>query len=90
MASLFFSPRDKAEFAARFKHMRLVAPVFLAPLLAGIGLLLLRFSPGLAASIFAFGVLALGCTRLVTIRLGCPHCQQQHACPAGRQRLPSR
>jgi hypothetical protein len=86
IASLLFSPQDKSEFSARFRHMRLAAPVFLAPLLAGVVLLFVRFSPGLAVSILAFGILALGCTRLVTKRLGCPHCQQQHVCPACQHR----
>ena len=81
LAALLFAPRDQAEFARRFRSMRLAAPVFLAPLLAGIVLLPLRFSWRLAAATVVFGVLALGCTRLVTKRLGCPRCRQRHVCP---------
>ncbi len=86
IASLLFAPRDQAEFATRFRQMRLAAVVFLAPLLAGIIMLLARFSFGLVVLTLAFGILALGCTRLVTKRLGCPHCQQQHVCPACQRR----
>jgi hypothetical protein len=82
IASLLFSPRSQAEFASRFRSMRLAAPIFLAPLLAGIVMLFVRFSPRLAACTLAFGILALGCTRLVTKRLGCPRCRQRHVCPA--------
>ena len=85
IASLLFSPRDPAGFTARFRYMRLAAPVFLAPLLAGLVLLFLRFSPGLAVATVLFGMLALGVTRLITTRLGCPRCQQRHVCPACRR-----
>lgn len=86
IASLIFSPRDNSEFPKRFRHMRLAAPVFLAPLLAGLVLLPFRFSPTLAVSTLGFGIIALGCTRLVTKRLGCRHCQQQRVCPACQHR----
>ncbi len=82
VASLFFASRPQSDFASRFRNMRLAAPVFLAPLLVGGVLLLFRFSVALAGSTVLFGILALGVTRFVTTRLGCPHCQQRHVCPA--------
>ena len=82
IASLLFASRPQAGFASRFRYMRLAAPVFVVPLLAGGVLLVLRFPPILAVSTVLFGILALGATRFVTTRLGCPHCQQRHVCPA--------
>jgi hypothetical protein len=81
IAGLLFSPRDRAEFAVRFRHMRLAAPVFLAPLVGGITMAIVRPSFILAANTIGFGILALGCARLVTQRLGCPRCKQQSICP---------
>ena len=82
IASLLFSPRPQAGFPSRFQYMRLAAPVFLAPLLAGGLLLVLRFSLARVVLTVLFGILALGVTRFVTTRLGCPRCQQRHICPA--------
>jgi hypothetical protein len=89
IASLLFSPRPQDGFPSRFRYMRLAAPVFLAPLLAGGALLFLRLSLTLAGSTVLFGLLALGVTRFVTTRLGCPRCQQRHVCPAYQRTSPS-
>ncbi len=80
--------RDSATFAARFRHMRLVGPVFTLPLLAGLVALPLRFEWRLALLTVAFGVVGLGLTRVVTLRLGCARCAQSATCPArgGRHR----
>ena len=88
IASWLFASRPQTGFGAAFRHMRLAAPVFLVPLLSGIVLLVLRFSLALAVSTVLFGVLALGVTRFITTRLGCPSCQQRHVCPA-HQRVTS-
>jgi hypothetical protein len=82
LAARLFAPRDPGGFAARFRHMRLAGPVFTAPLLAGLVALPLRFSWSLAFLTAAFGVIALGITRLVTTRLGCARCAQRQVCPA--------
>lgn len=74
--------RDPGTFAARFRRMRLVGPVFTAPLLAGLIALPFRFDWRLALLTAAFGVVALGLTRVVTRRLGCARCAQSGACPA--------
>jgi hypothetical protein len=82
IAGLLYSPRPQGSFPSRFRYMRLAAPVFLAPLLAGGLLLLLRFSLAHVVLTVLFGILALGVTRFVTTRLGCPRCQQRHICTA--------
>lgn len=84
LAALLFSKRDTGLFNSCFKSMRLAAPVFLAPLIAGLVLSVLRFSWEPVAMTVGFGILALGCTRMVTKRLGCPHCKQKPVCPACR------
>lgn len=79
--------RDPAAFAARFRHVRLVGPVFTLPLLAGLVALPLHFGWTLALLTAAFGMVALGLTRVVTRRLGCARCAQRDGCPAcGRRR----
>ena len=80
--------RDPAAFVARFRHVRLVGPVFTLPLLAGLVALPFRFEWRLALLTAAFGVVALGLTRVVTRRLGCARCAQRGICPAcgGRAR----
>ncbi len=87
LASLLYSSRPQAYFPSRFRYMRIAAPVFLIPLLAGSALLVFRFSLALAIATVLFGILALGVTRFITTRLGCPRCQQRHICPA-HQRTP--
>jgi hypothetical protein len=82
LAALLFSKRATEPFGEYFKCMRFAAPVFLAPIIAGLSLFVLRFSWERVGLTFAFGVLALGCTRIVTVRLGCPHCRQRPVCPA--------
>jgi len=82
IAALLFSPRDPSGFEASFRWMRLAAPVFLAPLVAGLPLLAIEFSVARLVLLAAFAVIALGLTRLVTKRLGCAHCRQRAACPA--------
>ena len=84
LAALLFSKRDTELFSSCFKNMRFAAPVFLAPLVTGLILSFLHFSWGCVASTIGFGILALGCTRMVTKRLGCPHCGQKPICPACR------
>ena len=82
IASWLFAARPQTSFRSAFRHMRLAAPVFLVPLIAGGVLLVLRFSLTLAVATILFGILALGVTRFITTRLGCPHCQQRNVCPA--------
>jgi hypothetical protein len=84
LAALLFSRRNTELFNSCFKGMRLAAPVFLAPLVAALILSFLRFSWGHVALTVGFGILALGCTRMVTKGLGCPHCKQRQVCPACR------
>jgi hypothetical protein len=84
LAALLFSKRDTELFKSCFKGMRLAAPVFLAPLIAALVLSFLHFSWGRAALAIGFGILALGCARMVTKGLGCPHCRQKSVCPACR------
>jgi hypothetical protein len=84
LAALLFSRRDTALFTLSFKCMRFAAPVFLAPLAAALILSFLHFSWGRVALTLGFGTLALWCTRVVTRRLGCPHCKQKSVCPACR------
>ena len=82
IASLLFTKSDQTTFSAHFRSMTLAAPVFLAPLIAGLALTLIRFSWQILGTTLVFGVLALWCSRMVTLRLGCPHCKQQPICPA--------
>ena len=89
IAALLFSPRDQREFPARFRYMRLAAPVFLFPVLAGAVLSVIRLSGTLAFSTLLFGVIALGFTRLVTTRLGCTRCEQRSVCPACHRTAPA-
>lgn len=88
LAALLFPKRDTGRFGERFKCMRFAAPVSLAPLIAGIAQLVLRFSWERAALTIVFGILALGCTGLVTLRLVCPHCAQRSICPGARKARP--
>jgi len=81
ISALFFPKRDTNLFSSYFKYMRLAAPVFLAPLIAGIILFFFHFSPELVILTIAFGITALWCTRIVTLKHGCPHCNQQSVCP---------
>ena len=82
LAALLFSKRNTELFGVSFKCMRVAAPVFLAPIIAGMSLSIHRFSWERLGLTIAFGILALGCTRIVTMRLGCPHCNQRSLCPA--------
>lgn len=82
IAGLLFSRRDASSFGSYFKYNRFAAPVFLAPLVVGLILCVFRFSWGCLELTAAFGLVALGCTRAVTCRLGCPHCRQKAVCPA--------
>ena len=82
LAALLFSRRDASLFASCFRRMRLAAPVFVAPLIAGLILCAVRFSWELVWLTIGFAVLALGCTRMVTKKLGCSHCGQRPVCPA--------
>ena len=84
IAALLFSKRDTERFGEYFKCMRFAAPVFLAPLIAALILFFLHFSWERLALVVGFGTLALWCTRMVTTRLGCPHCKQKSVCPACR------
>jgi hypothetical protein len=84
LSAFLFSRRDTTLFGSYFKYMRFAAPVFLAPLIAGLILFILHFSWERVALTIAFGMLALWCTRVVTKRLGCPHCNQKSVCPACR------
>jgi hypothetical protein len=93
ISGLLFARGDPAEFSSRFKLARFAAPVFLAPLVAGVVLCAVHFTWWRLGSTLAFGVLALGATRAVTCGLGCPHCDQRAVCPAflraaGRQANP--
>jgi hypothetical protein len=85
LAAFLFSRRDTTLFGSYFKYMRFAAPVFLAPLIAGLILLSLNFSWERVVLIISFGMLALWCTRIVTMRLGCPYCNQKSTCPAYRK-----
>jgi hypothetical protein len=82
IAALLFAKRNDALFGTSFKCMRFVAPVFLAPLIAGITLWVFQFSWEILGMTVLFGILALYCTRVVTMRAGCPHCKQEAVCPA--------
>jgi hypothetical protein len=84
LAALLFSRGDTALFNSNFKYMRLAAPVFLAPIIAGLVLFFLNISWERTALTIGFGVLALWCTRIVTRSLGCPHCKQKPECPGCR------
>ena len=81
ISALFFSKRDPNLFSSNFKYMRFAAPVFLFPLIIGVILIFIHYSFALALLTFAFGMTALCCTRIVTYKLGCPHCNQKSICP---------
>ncbi len=81
LAALLFSRRETDRFGDYFKYMRFAAPVFLAPIVGGVAQLILHFSWERVGLTIAFGTLALGCTRLVTLKLGCQHCSQKSVCP---------
>jgi hypothetical protein len=82
LAALLFSKRETKRFGDYFKYMRFAAPVFLAPIVSGLVLLIIHFSWERVGLAIAFGILALGCTRIVTLKLGCPHCNQRSVCQA--------
>ncbi len=90
IAGLLFTKEDAADFSVRFRLMRVAAPVFLAPLVAGLVLCTVHFTWWRAAATLAFGILALGATRAVTCGLGCPHCNQRAVCPAFQKSLSKR
>ena len=85
LAALLFSKGDTALFNSNFRYMRMAAPVFLAPIIAGAILFFLDTSWERMALTIGFGVLALWCTRIITKRLGCPHCNQNLGCPGCRK-----
>jgi len=85
LAALLFSKRQTERFGDHFKCMRFAAPVFLAPIVGGLALFIVHFSWEPVGLTIAFGILALGCTRIVTLRLGCPYCHQRSVCPACRK-----
>jgi len=82
IAGFLFSRAEPAPFAQSFKYARLAAPVFLAPLVAGVILSALHFTWARVGLTVGFGALALGATRAITCGLGCPHCGQRSVCPA--------
>lgn len=82
ISGLLFSKRDTNLFRSNFKYMRFAAPVFLLPLIIGVILIFFQYSFALALLVFAFGFTALVCTRIVTYKLGCSHCNQKSVCPA--------
>ena len=82
LAALLFSKRETERFGDYFKYMRFAAPVFLAPIVCGLALFIDHFSWERVGLTIAFGILALGCTRMVTLKLGCPHCNQRFVCQA--------
>ena len=88
LAALLFSKGDTTLFNSHFKYMRLAAPVFLAPIIAGAILFFFDVSWKHVTLTIGFGVLALWCTRMLTKRLGCPHCNQNLGCP-GCQKITS-
>jgi len=81
ISGLLFSKRDTNLFSSNFKYMRFAGPVFLLPLIIGVILIFFHYSFALALLTFAFGMTALCCTRIVTYKLGCPHCNQKSICP---------
>jgi hypothetical protein len=84
LAALLFPRQETGRFGDYFKYMRFAAPVFLAPIFCGLALFIIHFSWERVGLTIAFGILALGCTRIVTLNLGCPHCEQRSVCPAWR------
>jgi len=90
IAGLLFAKADAAEFSRRFKLMRLAAPVFLAPLVAGLAICAVHFMWWRLAATLGFGILALAVTRAVTCGLGCPRCEQRAVCPAFQGSPPKR
>jgi hypothetical protein len=90
ISGLMFARGDATGFGLRFRVMRFAAPVFLAPLAAGLVLCAVHFTWWRLAATLAFGLLALGVTRAVTCGLGCPHCNQRAVCPAFQASLSKR
>jgi len=82
IAGVLFPKAEGAMFGSYFRFMGIASPVFLAPLIAGLILSVFQFSWEVLVLTAIFGILALWCTRVVTKKLGCPHCKQHSICPA--------
>ena len=86
LASLFFAKGDPKKFIEDEVTFRDLLPDFLvtlAPMIAGIILLLKNFSWTILALIIALAVLGFPLVGLLRGKLVCPHCRQRElGCPA--------
>ena len=76
------SRRDGHRFAEKFrKHIPVIVPLWVVPLLAGVGCAVWQFNWPLLAVLAVFVIDAFFVLPLVARKYGCAHCPQADSCP---------
>jgi hypothetical protein len=74
--------RDQSRFNEKFKkHIPVIVPLWIIPVIVGIIFLFHNFSVFLLLLLVIFGIDAFVVLPLVSRKYGCAHCPQKDACP---------
>jgi hypothetical protein len=74
--------RDQSHFVKKFKkHIPVIIPLWIIPLVAGIIFLLNKFSLALLFLVILFAIDAFVVLPLLSRKYGCAHCPQKSSCP---------